>query len=151
MYPFQTPTLLPLPPFINRSLAAKIRTCQRLYHRAKATCSLSLLSSYRNRISSSLICSEVSFFRSLSHFSPSKFRQLSSSSIPTLTSNGSPSRLGLKRLLYHSSNFQVILMLFHAVTQSTIMHMCSSKFDFFRSWVVHCHPAHPTEPALTIL
>ena len=89
----------PLPPWINRSLAAKMRSRQRLYRRAKSTCSPSLLASYRslrNHISSSLKHSKASFFHSLSHSPPSKFWSFvkslrkSTSCILTLSSNGSP-------------------------------------------------------------
>ena len=83
----------PLPPWINRSLAAKMHSRQRLYRRAKSTRSPSLLASYRslrNHISSSLKHSKASFFRSLSHSPPSKFWSFvkslrkSTSCIPTL-------------------------------------------------------------------
>ena len=86
----------PLPPWINRSLAAKMRTRQRLYRRAISTRSPSHLSSYRslrNHITSSL---KHSFFHSLSHAAPSKFWSFvkslrkSTTSIPTLSSDGTP-------------------------------------------------------------
>ena len=85
-----------IPPWINRSLTAKMRTRQRLYRKVKSS-SASLMSSYRslrNSISSSLKNSKASFFHSLFHAPPSKFWSFAkslhrtSSSIPSLSANG---------------------------------------------------------------